>query len=128
MTEQERAEGKPPANQADVLIVLADTIQSQAHMQGQTVQALNVLREKTDKIDKKIDRISKKVGVRNEDANSSSELSTIRGWTENKLLVVFLIIMALAVLALAGVKVGEVTGFFKQIAPVALPEPADDKK
>jgi len=115
--------------QPDVLIVLADTIQNQAQMYGQTIQAVNALHEDNTKIISKLNRISKKIGIKSDDDNGNGNgSSSLRNWFENKLLMVFLIIMALAILVLAGAKLGEVAGFFKQVAPIVAPLDKADKE
>jgi hypothetical protein len=111
MTERDDAE------QPDVLVVLADTIQNQAQMYGQTVQAVNALHDDNIKVIRKLDKIAKKIGIKSSEDDENGSSQTTRSWTENKLLMVFLIIMALSILVLAGAKIGEVSGFFKQITP-----------
>jgi hypothetical protein len=116
-----------PTDQPDVLVVLADTIQNQAQMYGQTVQAVNALHSDNTKIIDKLGRIAEKVGVKEGDSGDNRSSET-RAWTENKLLMVFLIIMALAILVLAGAKMGEVTGFFGKVLPHSSVEKDADKE
>jgi hypothetical protein len=73
------------------------------------------MRDDNAKILRKLTIIQKKLGARdNDDDDNGRGTNGSTRWTENKLLMIFLILMALSMLVLAGAKLSEVAGIFKQ--------------
>ena len=114
MPESSEKDSKPPRHQ-DVLGILAETIQDQGRAYGKLAGDIDDLRKDQAKLTGYVKKILKKLGIKDDNGNGDIEEIRARSWTENKLLLIFMILMALAVLVQAGVKVSELTGFAKAV-------------
>jgi hypothetical protein len=120
----------PDSSHNDVIGILAETIQAQGEAYGRIDGGLNDLKNSNIKIVSVLKKVAKKLKIKDdddEDDDDGGKKSSARSWTENKLLLIFMIIMGLALLVQAGAKIPEITKMFKAAHGISDKESKSDK-